>query len=241
MLAAGSHAETIEVTGKPPPPSPGAAELDRRELQRIPGTGNDIVRSLTAMPGVVNFQFPIGYSGVVIRGSSPQDSKVLVDGFEVPVLFHNIGFRALVPAEAIQSLDYIPGGFDVQYGRASSGIVALETRPGSERRTAQAEISLIDGGLLAQGRAGEKTTYMVGLRRSTIDLVLPSLIPASVDLSLTTVPSYLDGQLRIDHELSPRWRLFLSTLGTNDVFELFATKDEDAKTKRFYNNTRFVR
>jgi len=71
--------------------------------------------------------------------------------------------------------------------------------------------------------------------------VLPSLIPASADLSLTTVPSYYDGQLRIDHELSAKWRLYLSSIGTNDVFELYATKDEDAKSKRFYNNTRFVR
>jgi hypothetical protein len=241
MLKAGSNAETIEVSGEAPPASPGAAALDRKELQRIPGTGNDIVRSLTAMPGVVNMQIPLGYSGVVIRGSSPQDSKVLIDDFEVPVLFHNIGFRALVPAEAIQSLDYIPGGFDVQYGRASSGIVSLETRPGSDERTTQAEVSLIDGGLLAQGTAGVKTRYMMGLRRSTIDLVLPSLIPASADLSLTTVPSYYDGQLRVDHELSARWRLFLSAIGTNDVFELYATKDEEAKTKRFYNNTRFIR
>ena len=241
MLKAGTNSETIEVSGEAPAAAPGAAALDRRELQRIPGTGNDVVRALTAMPGVVNFQLPLGYSGVVIRGSSPQDSKVLIDGFEVPVLFHNIGFRALVPAEAIQSLDYIPGGFDVQYGRASSGIVSLETRPGSDQRTTQAEVSLIDGGLLAQGKAGAKTRYMFGLRRSTIDLVLPSLIPASADLSLTTVPSYYDGQLRIDHELSSTWRLFLSTIGTNDVFELFATKDENAKSKRFYNNTRFLR
>lgn len=241
MLAAGTHSETIEISGEAPPASPGAAALDRSELQRIPGTGNDIVRALTAMPGVVNLQIPLGYSGVVIRGSSPQDSKVLIDDFEVPVLFHNIGFRALVPAEAIQSLDYIPGGFDVQYGRASSGIVALETRPGSHQRTTQGEISLIDGGVLAQGTAGARTKYMFGFRRSTIDLVLPSLIPAGADLSLTTVPSYYDGQLRIDHELSAKWRLYLSSIGTNDVFELYATKDEDAKTKRFYNNTRFVR
>ena len=241
MLKAGTNSETIEITGEAPAASPGAAVLDRSELQRIPGTGNDVVRTLTAMPGVVNFQLPLGYSGVVIRGSSPQDSKVLVDDFEIPVLFHNIGFRALLPAEAIQSLDYIPGGFDVQYGRASSGIVALETRPGGDKRTAQAEVSLIDGGVLAQGKIGEATKYMLGFRRSTIDLVLPSLIPASADLSLTTVPSYYDGQLRIDHELSARWRLWLSTIGTNDVFELYATKDEDARTKRFYNNTRFLR
>ncbi len=244
LLSENQYSETIELKGEAPATSPGAEKLDRNELQRIPGTGGDIVKTLTAMPGVVNLQIPLGYSGVVIRGSSPQDSKVLVDDFEIPVLFHNIGFRAVIPAEAINSLDYIPGGFDVAYGRASSGIVALTTRPGGDKRTEQAEISVIDGGLLAQGPAGKDTTYMFGVRRSTIDFVLPSIIPASVDLSLTTVPSYYDGQFRIDHRLNDKWKLALSGVGTVDTFELYGTKDtsaSNADTKRFYNRTRFLR
>jgi len=241
LLTAGQTAETIEVSGEAPPETPGAAKLDREELQRVPGTGGDIVRALTVMPGVVNLQLPIGYSGVVIRGSSPQDSKVLVDDFEIPVLFHNIGFRAVVPAEAISSLDYLPGGYDVAFGRASSGIVSLTTRPGGDTRSTQAEISLIDGGLVAQGPIGDDTRYMIALRRSTIDFVLPSIIPASVDLSLTTVPSYYDEQFRIDHKLNQHWNLAVSSVGTIDTFELYATKDTNAATKRFFNETRFLR
>ena len=241
LLTEGQVAETIEVSGEAPPAAPGAATIDRGELQRIPGAGGDLVKALTVMPGVVNLQIPLGYSGVVIRGSSPQDSKVFVDDFEIPVLFHNIGFRAILPAESIASLDYIPGGFDVAYGRASSGIVALGTRNGADKRSEQAEVSFIDGGLIAQGPAGRDTRYMVALRRSTIDFVLPSLIPDSVDLSLTTVPSYWDGQLRIDHKLSSRWRLLFSSVGTDDIFELYATKNEEAKDKRFFNRTRFLR
>jgi len=86
------------------------------------------VRALNAMPGVVNQQIPLGYSGVVIRGSSPQDSKVLIDDFEVPILFHPLGIRAVVPAESIESLTFIPGGFDVAFGRSSSG--SSSSRPG---------------------------------------------------------------------------------------------------------------
>jgi hypothetical protein len=241
LLTVAQLGETIEVSGEAPPAAPGAAVLDRGELQRVPGTGGDIVKALTVMPGVVNLQIPLGYSGVVIRGSSPQDSKVFVDDFEIPVLFHNIGFRAVLPAESIASLDYIPGGFDVGYGRASSGIVALGTRNGADKRSTQAEVSFIDGGLVAQGPAGANTRYMFALRRSTIDFVLPSLIPDSVDLSLTTVPSYWDEQVRIDHKLSAKWRLSLSSVGTDDIFELYATKNEEAKDKRFFNRTRFLR
>ena len=233
--------ETIEVHGEAPAAAPGAAKLDRSELSRIPGTGGDFVRALTAMPGVVNLQVPLGYTGVVIRGASPQDSKVMIDGFEVPILFHAIGFRAVLPSESIESLDYIPGGFDVAMGRASSGLIKLTTRPGSAARSEQAEVSLLDGGLLAQGSIGRATRYMFGLRRSTIDLVLPSLIPDDADLSLTTVPRYYDGQLRIDHELSARWSLMVSAIGSDDLLELVASKDADAAAKRFYNHTRYVR
>lgn len=233
--------ENIEIGDEAPSAALGAATLDRHDLQRLPGTGGDVVRALSAMPGVVNQQLPLGYSGVVIRGASPQDSKVLVDDFEIPILFHPLGIRAIVPAEAIQSLEFVPGGFDVAYGRSSSGIVRLTTRPGSDRRTAQGEVSLIDGGLIAQGPIGDRTRYMLGIRRSVIDLVVPLVLPSSIDLSLTTVPNYYDEQFRIDHELNSKWDLTLSSVGTNDVFELFTTKNERAAEKRFFTQTRFAR
>ncbi|HEX3763202.1 MAG TPA: TonB-dependent receptor [Kofleriaceae bacterium] len=241
LLAAGASAETIEVTSEGPAEAPGAAKLDRGELEHLPGTGGDFVRALTAMPGVVNLQIPLGYNGVVIRGASPQDSKVLIDGFEVPLLFHAIAFRAVLPSEAIDALDYIPGGFDVSSGRASSGIIKLTTRPGSAERSEQGELSVIDGGVLAQGSLGAATRYLVGVRRSTIDLVLPSLIPADADLSLTTVPRYYDAQLRIDHDLSARWHVMLSALGSDDVLELVQSSDRDAAAKRLYNRSSFLR
>lgn len=239
LLTLDQNTEVIEVQGSGPPPAPGAAKLDRGELERIPGTGNDLVRTLSAMPGVANFPLPLGYSGVVIRGSSPQDSKVLIDDFEVPVLFHDIGFRAVVPTEAIDKLDYIPGGFDVQYGRASSGIVSLTTRPGDVNRSEQIEASVIDTGAIAQGST-QKARYMIAFRRSLIDLILPAILPADLDLSLTTVPRYYDGQARVDYKMNDRWDLRISAIGSDDILELFADAAENAD-KRFFNRTRFLR
>ena len=234
------NAETIEIHGDPPPASPGATKLDRSETERIPGTGGDLVRTLTALPGVANTQRPSSMSGIVIRGSAPQDSKILIDGFEVPLLYHAIGLRAIVPTESIASLDYIPGGFDVGYGRAGSGIVALTTRPGEAHATEQAEVSLLDGGVLAQGAAGGATRYMLAFRRSTIDLLLPHVIPSRVNLSLTTVPYYYDVQARIDHDLSPHWQLALSAIGSLDALEIFADKAKNPD-KRFFDETEFIR
>jgi outer membrane cobalamin receptor len=236
-----SGGETIELVGEKPVEAPGAAALDRAELQRMPGTGGDVVQTLRVMPGVTNIYIPVGFTGVPIRGSSPQDSRILVDGFEIPILFHGIAFRSVLPAETIQSLDYLPGGFDVSYGRATSGVIAITTRPGDERRSVQGELSVLDGGVLAQGSAGKRTRYLAAIRRSTIDLVLPSLLPSDLDLTLTTVPNYYDGQLRLDHRLDGNWRLWLSGIGATDTAELYATKDTSQDTKRFYMHTAFAR
>jgi hypothetical protein len=241
LLTEDQIGETIEVRSAAPSMAPGAAKLDREELQRVPGTGNDVVRALNVMPGVVNQQLPLGYSGVAIRGSSPQDSRVFIDNFDVPVLFHNVGFRAIVPTETIETLDFVPGGFDVAYGHATSGVVLVKTRAGSEKRSTQAEMSVIDGGLLTQGQIGTKTRYMFALRRSTIDLVLPSLIPDDANISMTTVPYYWDGQLRLDHELGKKVQLTLSALGVTDTLEVVGSAQENADSKRIYVNTEFVR
>jgi outer membrane receptor protein involved in Fe transport len=240
LVSEAQASEIIEVQGAAPVQSPGAAQLDRSEVSRVPGTGGDLVRTLTVMPGIVNSQLPTGFGGLVIRGSAPEDSKILIDGFEVPLLYHTIGFRAVLPTESIDTLEYVPGGFDVAFGRAASGIVSLTTRAGSDVRSTQAEVSVIDGGIVAQGAAGADTRYMVAFRRSTIDLILPSILPKDLDLSLTTVPRYYDEQLRIDHTLSSRWNLSLSSIGSDDVLELFADKAEN-DDKRFYSRTRFLR
>ncbi len=241
LLSEQQASEVIELKSDIPPESPGAAKLERTEMTRIPGTGGDLVRTLSIMPGVVEPTGPsLGRNGIVIRGSAPQDSKLLIDGFEVPLLYHTIGARAIVPTEAIDKLDYLPGGFGVEYGYAASGIVALTTRAGDDKRSEQGEVSVIDGGLIAQGGSGSDVRYMVAFRRSLIDLLLPYVLPSSLDLSLTSVPRYYDEQGRVDVKLSPAWSLAVSTIGSDDLLELFLDKAENPD-KRLYSRTRFLR
>ncbi|HEY5926860.1 MAG TPA: TonB-dependent receptor [Kofleriaceae bacterium] len=239
LLAEEQVSETIEVKGERAPQAQGSTTLDRETLQRMPGARNDVMQTLSAMPGVASYPLPLGSSGVVIRGSSPQDSKILIDDFEVPMLYHYVGFRSVVPSDAIESLEYVPGGFDVGFGRATSGIVSLTTRAGDEKRGQQFETSAGELGLLAQGTFN-RGKYMIAFRRSAIDLLLPYMIPDDVDLALTTVPRYYDGQLRIDYALSQKWTLRLSSLGSDDEMEVYASRDKNAD-KRFLNAGRFLR
>jgi hypothetical protein len=239
LAAEAAASETITVSGEAPASVQGAGKLARADLERLPGAGNDAIKALEAMPGVVTTALPLADTGIAIRGSSPQDSKILIDDFEIPMLYHVIGFRSVVPAEAIEQVEYIPGGFDVAFGRASSGIVNITTRAGSEHAHQQAELSSSDGGVLAQGQF-RRGSYMLAFRRSVIDQLLPALLPDDLDLALTTVPRYYDEQLRIDYAPSRRWALRLSSVASDDVLELYTSRTT-APEKRIYDRTRFLR
>jgi len=162
----------------------------------------------------------------------------LIDGFEVPLLYH-IGLRSILPTESIATLNYLPGGFVVSYGRASSGIVSVTTRGGAAKPGGQAEVSVIDSGVLANGPVGTGT-MLVAVRRSTVDLVLPALIPDDADINLVTLPRYYDVQARYDVALGPRWNLAVSAIGTDDALEIFGD-DEPDLDERFALRTRFLR
>src|SRR5262249_35423455 len=140
--------------------------------------------------------------------------------------------------EAIDQLEYVPGGFDVGVGRASSGIVRVTTRLGGATHQ-QAEVSSSDAGVLAQGPL-PRGSYLIALRRSVIDQLLPVVLPADLDLSLPTVPRYYDEQLRIDYAPSSRWSLRLSSVGSDDVLGLY-TSSVAAADKRLHDRRRFVR
>jgi len=241
LVPVGTEGEVIDVVGQAPAAAPGATTLDREEVAHIPGSGNDILAGLDALPGITSSPLggPTSFNGVVIRGSAPEDSKVLIDGFEVPFLYHTVGFRSILPTEAIDGLEYLPGGFDVAYGRASSGIISVTTRGGTHKAGGHAELSVIDGGLLAHGPAGHHGTFLVAMRRSTIDLILPSLIPADANLNLATVPRYYDLQARLDYDLG-RWSTSFGLLGSDDVLQLFADNERDPD-RRFYTRSRFLR
>ena len=231
--------EVITVHGELPPAAPGAMRASRDELQAMPGTGGDLMQTVAAMPGVAATAIPLGATGVVIRGSSPQDSKILVDGFEIPVLYHALGLRSVVREEAIDALDYLPGGFDVGIGRATSGIVSVTTRPGGDGPRVEVEPSTEEIGALAQGRIGE-LRYMIAVRRSVIDLLLPLVLPDDLDLSLVTVPRYYDEQLRLDYRLSPRWDLRVSSVGSDDALDLYTDRGRNAD-HHFADRSRFIR
>ncbi|HEY1815956.1 MAG TPA: TonB-dependent receptor [Kofleriaceae bacterium] len=182
--------EAIEVTGRAPdPPKAQAHALTADDIHSLPGSGNDALRAAQALPGVA--RLPYSFGGIVLRGSSPRDNDVFLDGIEVPLAFHFGGLTSFYPSNMLAQLNVINGGFDAMYGRAQGGIVELTSRePRTDAWRLGGSVGLLDSSVWAEGPV-QDGGIMFGVRRSYFDLVAGPLVPSTIPL-----PSYLDAQVR---------------------------------------------
>ncbi|HUJ62095.1 MAG TPA: TonB-dependent receptor [Kofleriaceae bacterium] len=189
--APSSDDEVIEVHGvAPAEPQPQQEQLSTEDMHDTPGGGNDALRGLQSLPGVA--RIPFGLGGLALRGAAPHDTRVFLDGIEVPILYHFGGLASFVPIEVLDHVELTPSGFGAEWGRGIGGVVVLDTRTVHPTRwTMQGEVSLLHAGALAIGPGPDGGSWTIGLRRSYVDAIL-AVVP--VDLSLA--PSYLDSQIR---------------------------------------------
>ncbi|HEU4536346.1 MAG TPA: TonB-dependent receptor plug domain-containing protein, partial [Polyangiaceae bacterium] len=111
----------IVVRSAPSRRAPTEIVLGGREAARGAGTQGDPAKALQSLPG-----FGRGGPGggeLIAWGSSPAESRVFVDGVEVPALYHGDGVRSVVPASLVRDLRASPGAYGPAYGRALGGVV----------------------------------------------------------------------------------------------------------------------
>ena len=147
--------------------------ITMREANVLPGTQGDAVKVVQNLPGVA--RGGTSSDGVVMRGSNAEDSKIFLDGHEIPILFHFGGLKSVYNAALLTDIDVTTGGFGAQYGNATGGVVELKSRAPRTDRWG----GYVDDVVHRRFRAWPKAPWLrtmglaLALRRSTIDLILP--------------------------------------------------------------------
>ncbi|WP_437817875.1 TonB-dependent receptor domain-containing protein [Sorangium sp. So ce1078] len=215
--------EGLEVTvrGDRPPREVTKRTLEQREINRIPGTNGDALRSLQNLPGVAR---PPTLAGLlIVRGSGPQDTQTFVDGTQVPLIYHFGGLSSVVPTEMLEKIDFYPGNFSAKYGRVQGGIVDVALRSPKEdgKLHGLAQMDLIDARVLLEGPVPflKNTRFMVAGRRSYIGESFGPVLEAA-GAGVTQAPVYYDYQALLETEPTPSSRLRLTFFGSDDALEL---------------------
>jgi hypothetical protein len=108
--------------------------VTQKQIKVLPSAGGeaDIAQYLQVLPGVVTTGDQGGQ--IFIRGGSPVQNKILLDGLNIYNPFHSIGFYSIFETELIRSADVLTGGFGAEHGGRVSAIVDIKTREGNKQR-----------------------------------------------------------------------------------------------------------
>ncbi len=108
--------------------------VKKEEILELPSVGGepDLVQYLTLLPGVVGKSGPGGQ--IYIRGGTPIQNRVLLDGMTIYNPFHSVGLFSVFDADIIQRVDLYSAAFGPQYGERVSAIVDIRAREGNRKR-----------------------------------------------------------------------------------------------------------
>ncbi len=86
---------------------------------------------------IVSLQTGVVYTDnqIHIRGGRSYENAYLLDGISVQDPLAGTGFGLQLSPTAIQEVEVITGGYNAEYGQATSGIVNITTKEGSDRYT----------------------------------------------------------------------------------------------------------
>ena len=106
------------------------------EIKQIPSVGGqpDLAQYLQVLPGVI---FTGDQGGqLYIRGGSPIQNKVMLDGMVIYNPFHSIGLFSVFETDIIRNADIFTGGFNADQGGRISSVMDITTRDGNKKRMA---------------------------------------------------------------------------------------------------------
>ncbi len=127
-------------------------KITPRQIKQLPTIGGqaDLAQYLQVLPGVI---FTGDQGGqLYIRGGSPVQNKVLLDGMIVYNPFHSIGLFSVFETDIIRNADVYTGGFGAEYGGRISSVMDITTRDGNKKEFAgKAGASVFGSRLLLEG------------------------------------------------------------------------------------------
>lgn len=174
----------------------------------------DILKSLQLLPGVQSGGE--AQTGLYVRGGSPDQNLVLLDGVPIYNVSHMLGLFSVFNADAIKTVTLTKGGFPARYGGRLSSILDIRMKEGNLNEFhGEGSIGLISSRLTLQGPINKgKTSFLLSGRRTYADLIAKPFIKAEEKPTL----HFYDLNGKIQHKLTDKHRLYLSGYLGSDEF-----------------------
>jgi TonB family protein len=209
------------------------------EARRVPGTQGDTLKVVQNLPGVARSSF--GSGDLIVWGSAPTETKVNVDGVEIPALYHVGGFRSTINSDMVRSLDLAPGGYGAEYGRGLGGLVRIDLGPLPKSGThGYAAADVLDTSAMVATALTPRLRVGVAGRISYLDRLLPLVSSQDVG-DYVPIPRYDDYQGRATLTLRQDEELAFTFLASDDHLRRAIPSDDPSQVRSQNTDTGWKR
>ena len=145
---------------------PGQISFSPKHVSTLPNLGEvDIFRSIQYLPGV---QLALGStSNLYIRGGSPDQNLITLDGMTLYQTSHMFGFLSSISKEAIKDVQIFRGHIPANFGGRTSSVIELMSRSGNNYKYGGSLYgNLMSSGISAEIPILKKGSAIVNFRKS---------------------------------------------------------------------------
>ena len=140
-------------------------------LSELPNLGEkDIFRSLQLLPGVSSIND--GSAGLYVRGGTPDENLVLLDGITIYHVDHFFGFFSAFNSDAIKDVQLYKSAFGSKFGGRISSVVDLTMKTGDMNKFRMSVgANLLSANGVMEIPVFSKGSILISARRSYADII----------------------------------------------------------------------
>lgn len=200
--------------------------LSQEEIRKFPGGFEDIVRTVSTLPGIA-MNADQGRNDLIVRGGGPSENLYIVNNLEIPNINHfgsqggGSGTLAFINLDFVENIDFSTGGFSSRYGDKMSSVMELKLAEGrSDKIGGKATISATRYGAHLEGPVSKNGSFVFSARKSYLDIIFEAA-------GLPFVPVYRDYNFIYSHNFENNDQLFFISLIADDNIKKFNDTDEN--------------
>jgi len=202
----------------------------------------DVFRTIQQLPSVTS-QNDFS-SALVVRGGSPDENLIMVDGAEIYNPYHLGGLFSTFNADTISNAEFLAGGYPAQHTGRLSSVLNITSREGNSKQgklfknhklgeywdisRIKGDISLLSSKAMAEGPF-YKGAWILSGRRTYFDKIAEGYNSAK-NKDQDWKYYFWDNQFKIFSDINRQNRLTFSTFNGRDILKFnFDEEDSDDK------------
>ena len=215
----------------------GTITLRKENFLSVPALlgENDPMRAVQMQPGVQSGNE--GATGIFVRGGSPDQNLILIDGTPVLNPSHIYGFVSVFNGDAIDKLDVYKDSSPARFGGRLGSVMDVEMDPGNANRfEGSVSIGVITSRFHLEGPLDKKhtTTFSLSVRGCYVGLFTGPISEHQYKASgySGSIGYYFDDvNFKVAHKFSDKDQLEFSYFSNNDFYAFGRQTNSDNNSK----------